>query len=278
MTRPLILHQLNAVDLSPVEFIKLAATNTCEKVTLFGFEGGSVLPRSNTGLHYPTVVTEATIKDVQRALADTGVAVDGVEFFPLTADVDLNRYIPALVRARELGARRAVSHIFIEDDVLVVDKLGQLCELAQAEGLVLSAEFCPLTPGNPSLERAIWLVDQVGCDRFGIGVDALHLIRSGSTAEDIEKLNARYFGVVQICDAIGAHTSTDYIADVHNREVPGQGDLPLIDILNAVPASIPLEIEVPAAHRRKSGITAAEHVRDVVTATRSILANVVPGR
>jgi sugar phosphate isomerase/epimerase len=278
MNRPLILHQLNAVDVSPVDFIGLAAVNDCRLVTLFGFDGATVLPRSNAGLNYPGAITADMKRDLQRSLDEKGVAIDGVEFFPLTAAVDLNLYKPALALARELGAKRAVTHIFIQDDGLVVDKLGEFCALAGAEGLRVSSEFCPLTPGNPSLARAAWLVDQVGRDNFGIGVDVLHVVRSGATAADIARLEPRYFGIAQICDAHGVHASSAYISDVHNREVPGQGDLPLVDLLNAVPAAFPIEVEVPAVHRRAAGVTAAEHVRDVLAGARSIVGKLTPGR
>ena len=278
MKRPIILHQLNAPDVGPAAFIRLAAANDCRRVTLFAFDGGAVLPRSNSGLSYPTAVTAEMKRDVQNVLAECGVAVDGVEFFPLTAEVDLDLYKPALALSRELGAKRAVTHIFIQDDALVVDRLGAFCELAEAEGLRVTSEFCPLTPGNPSLARATWLVDQVGRDSFGIGVDMLHVVRSGATAADIAKLAPRYFGIVQICDARGTHASSDYIKDVHNRDVPGQGDLPLHDLLSAVPAAFPIEAEVPAAHRRAAGVTAAEHVRDVLAGARAIVDGLTPNR
>jgi sugar phosphate isomerase/epimerase len=183
-----------------------------------------------------------------------------------------------LALAAELGARRAVTHIFIEDDALVVDRLGAFCELADAEGLKVTSEFCPLTAGNPSLARATWLVDQVGRDSFGIGVDMLHVVRSGATAADLARLEPRYFGIVQICDARGAHASSDYIKDVHNREVPGQGDLPLRELLSAVPAAMPIEAEVPAALRRAAGISAADHVRDVLAGTRTVVSRLTPTR
>ena len=278
MTRPIILHQLNAVDVDPVAFIGLAAENDCRRVTMFGFDGGRVLPRSNSGLTYPTAISEDTKRGVRDALDAHGVALDGMEFFPLTADVDLEIYKPALAMGRELGARRAVTHIFIQDDALVVDQLGALCELAEADGLKLSSEFCPLTPGNPSLARATWLVDQVGRDTFGIGIDVLHVVRSGATAADIAALAPRYFGIAQICDAHGVHASSDYIGDVHNREVPGRGDLPLQALLSAVPAAFPIEVEVPAAHRRAAGITAAQHVRDVLLGARAVVETLTPAR
>lgn len=142
----------------------------------------------------------------------------------------------------------------------------------------VTSEFCPLTAGNPSLTRAKWLVDQVGRDNFGIGVDVLHVIRSGATPADVAALEPRYFGVVQICDAYGTYASSDYIKDVHNRLVPGQGDLPIEEFLNAVPAALPIEVEVPAAHRRAAGVSAAEHCQDVLEGARAIIARLKPIR
>lgn len=278
MTRPIILHQLCATGISPAEFIRIAADNDCRRVTMFSYNGNSALPRSNTGLSYPTPISAEMKQEVRAALADNGVTLEGVEFFPLTAEIDFEQYRPALALGAELGARRAVTHVFIEDDVLVIDRLGAFCDLAQSMGLKVTSEFCPLTAGNPSLERAKWLVDQVGRSSFGIGVDMLHVVRSGATAGDIANLAPRYFGVVQICDAVGTQASSDYIRDVHNREVPGEGDLPLHDLLSAVPAAMPIEAEVPAAHRRAAGVSAAGHVRDVLAGTRAIIARLKPAR
>ncbi len=278
MSRALILHQLNAPDVGPVGLIELAAQNDCGHVTLFAFDGGTVLPRANSGLSYPTAVSAQTQAEVSAALAANGVAVDGVEFFPLTAEVDLALYIPALALGAALGARRAVTHVFIDDDALVVDRLGRFCDLAAREGLVVSAEFCPLTPGLPSLQRGVWLVDQVGRDSFGLGFDTLHIVRSGATPGQIAALDPRYFGIAQVSDAWGDYASSNYIADVHHREPPGYGELPLAAILNAVPAAMPIEAEVPAAHRRAAGVSAAEHVRDVLDGARALMATLEPLR
>jgi sugar phosphate isomerase/epimerase len=271
MGRQIVLHQFNAPDASLVELIGMASANGCDRVSIFGFDGATVLPPRNASLAYPQAVTPGNRREVMQAMADHGVSLDGIEFFPITADVDFEVYRPALAQAREMGASRAVSHIFIEDDAQVIDRLGKFCELAGAEGLKVSTEFCPMTPGNPSLARAMWLVDQIGADNFGIGLDVLHLIRSGGSPADVAALDPRTIAAVQICDARGTHASTDYMADVHNREVPGHGDLPIREFLKAVPASFPIEVEVPAAHRRAAGVTAAEHVRDVLAGARAIV-------
>jgi sugar phosphate isomerase/epimerase len=278
MTRQIILHQMNAAGVEPDDFVRLAADSGCNRVTMFAYNGNATLPSTNTGLTYPTPISADKKEAVRRALAETGVALDGVEFFPITAEVDFEAYKPALAIGADLGARRAVGHVFIVDDALVVDRIGAFCDLAASFGLRFTSEFCPMTVGNPSLPRAKWLVDQVGRDDFAIGVDMLHTVRSGATAADLAKLDPRYFGIVQICDAQGAGQSSDYIKDVHNREIPGQGDLPLHELLNAVPAAQPIEIEVPAQRRRASGVTAAEHVRDAVAGTRAVVAGLEPTR
>lgn len=278
MTRQIILHQLCATGVDPADFVRIAADNDCRNVTMFANNGNSTLPNSNTGLSYPTTITAESKAEVRRALADGGVALDGVEFFPITAEVDFELYKPAVALGAELGARRAVGHVFILDDALVVDRLGEFCDLAESFGLKFTSEFCPMTAGNPSLARAKWLIDQVGRESFAIGVDMLHAVRSGVTAADLAALDPRYFGIVQICDHMGTHQSGDYIKEVHNREVPGQGDLPLHELLNAVPATMAIEAEVPAAHRRAAGVTAAEHVRDVLAGTRAVVAGLTPRR
>jgi sugar phosphate isomerase/epimerase len=278
MNRQIILHQLCATGVDPAEFVRIAADNDCRAVTMFAYNGNATLPDTNSGLSYPTPISADSREAVRRALADNGVALDGVEFFPITAEVDFEVYKPAIAMGAELGARRAVGHVFILDDALVVDRLGEFCDLAESFGLQFTSEFCPLTAGNPSLQRATWLVDQVGRDSFGIGVDMLHVVRSGAGPADLARLAPRYFGIVQICDAFGTEASSDYIKDVHHREVPGQGDLPLQALLSAVPASLPIEAEVPAAHRRAAGVTAAEHVRDVLAGTRAVIAALTPTR
>jgi sugar phosphate isomerase/epimerase len=278
MTRQIILHQMNAAGVDPDLFVRLAADNDCKAVTMFAYNGNATLPSTNTGLTYPTPISAESKEMVRRALAETGVALDGVEFFPITAEVDFEVYKPSLAIGAELGARRAVGHIFIVEDALAIDRIGHFVDLADSYGLRFTSEFCPMTAGNTSLPRAKWLVDQVGREGFAVGVDMLHTVRSGATVADLAALDPRYFGVVQICDAQGTHQSSDYIKDVHNRELPGHGDLPLHELLSAIPAGQPIEIEVPAQRRRASGVTAAEHVRDVLAATRAVVAGLKPKR
>jgi hypothetical protein len=55
------------------------------------------------------------------------------------------------------------------------------------------------------------------------------------------------------CDGRGLKPSSEYMAEAHERELPGKGDFPRKEILSALPESTPLEVEVPSARRGEAG-------------------------
>jgi sugar phosphate isomerase/epimerase len=262
------------MDVGPLELIDIAAATGCEQVSLFTYSTQAVLPGQTSRLVFPLVTREMK-RSVFERLAQMGVSVNGVEFFPLTADADVSQYIPALALGRELGAVRAMTHIHDIDRARAVERLGTLSDLARAEGLTLGIEFTPLTLGCVSIHRAAWFVDQVGRSNVGIGVDALHLVRSGGTPADVAALDARYFCNAQMCDGHGLHTSSDYMIEARNRELPGAGDFPLAALLQALPAVTAIEVEVPSQRRLDAGMSAIDHVRDAVSRLR-VLVDALP--
>jgi sugar phosphate isomerase/epimerase len=268
--RPIGLHQISVMDADPLEFVDVAAAAGCDRISIFTFSPVPVLPGQKSRFLFPTVTREMQHAMRQRLVAQ-GVAVMGVEYFPITGDADVAEYIGGLSLGRTLGAKRAVTHVHDTDGARAVDKLGALCDLAAKEGLAVGLEFCSLTRGCGSLQRAAWFVDQIKRPNFGIGVDCLHLVRSGGTAADLARLDARYFGYAQLCDGFGLAPSTDYITESHDRELPGEGDFPLETILNALPAATALEVEVPSAKRVKAGVTALEHARRAMTRARALV-------
>jgi sugar phosphate isomerase/epimerase len=268
--RLLGLHQVTVIDLDPLAFLRVAAESGCDSVSVFTHVPELTLPGQRAQLRFPIVTPDIKGSFLER-LADTDLAVAGAEFFPLTAEVGLADYAPALALAREIGASRAVTHIHDLETGRVVERLGRLCEMAGAEGLSLAIEFSPMTRGCDSLQRAAWFVDQVGRSSLSVGVDCLHLIRSGGTVEDLGKLDDRYFGYAQICDGHGLHRSADYMVEARDRGLPGAGDFPLAAIIAALPKTLPLEVEVPSAERRAASVSALDHARDVVARTRALV-------
>lgn len=248
----------------------MAAEAGCDQISVFTNCPDAILPGQTAPLNFPTI-TAGMKRQIQSALADNGIRVNGVEYFPILAGVDVRDYQAGLALGAELGGTRAVTHVHDTDSARAVESIGRLCEFASAEGLRLGVEFTTMTQGCSSLERAAWLVDQVGRADFGIGLDCLHLVRSGGTPEDAARLDPRYYSNGQICDGYGLHHSDEYISEAHNRELPGKGDFPLAAILAALPPDAPVEIEVPSVKYRDAGVSALEHVRNAVSCSRAVL-------
>jgi sugar phosphate isomerase/epimerase len=276
MQRPLILHHNTALGTEPLEFIDIAAACRCEQVSLFTYSPESGLPKENAGFRFNTV-TAQTRGELQARLAEHGLSVSGIEFYPITETADIRSYQASLALGRELGANRAVTLIFDADRGRALDRFGAFCELAQEQALTVGLEFTPLTRGCPSLDAARWFIEQAGQSHAGIGLDMLHLIRSGGSAADVARLEPRYVSYAQLCDGHGLHRSSDYFDEPRNRELPGEGDFPLQDILRALPAALALEVEVPSDKGRQAGVPAIQHAMEAVRHARAVLAAAVPG-
>lgn len=268
---------MTAMDVEPLQFVEIAAAAGSDSISIFTFSPKPVLPGQRSRLLFPTVTREMQ-SEMRQRLAAHDVAVRGVEFFPITADVDVGEYVAGLSLGRALGASRAVTHIHDTDSARAADRLGALCDLAAQEGLTIGLEFTSLTRGCDSLQRAAWFVDQVRRANFGIGVDCLHLVRSGGTVSDLEGLESRYFSYAQICDGFGLGASSDYMNESHDRQLPGSGDFPLEAIIRALPAATALEVEVPSAGRVRAGVTALEHARRAIAQARALVDRALPAR
>jgi sugar phosphate isomerase/epimerase len=106
----------------------------------------------------------------------------------------------------------------------------------------------------------------------GILVDTLHVIRSGGGAATLAELDPKLIGSVQLCDAPLAKAPELSITDEArtDRLPPGEGELPLHAMLDALPESIPLAVEVPLT-RRYPNLAPLERARRVCVATRTFL-------
>ena len=128
-----------------------------------------------------------------------------------------------------------------------------------------------LSAGCNSLARAAYFIDAVGRPNAGIAVDALHLVRTGGTPGDVAALAPRYFAYAQVCDGSGLALSSDYLPEALDRLIPGEGDFPLVPLIEALPLATALDVEVPSPRRAAAGIPALERARQAVAATRRLL-------
>ena len=267
MKRPIGLHQSSAMDLSPQELIRAATAAGYGHVSLFTNNPSVPIDGKADMFVFPQV-RETSKDEVLGLLADTGLEVVNAEFFLMKPGIALESYVPGLALGRELGARNVMTHVFETDPARAVDMLGTFCGLAAAHELTVAIEFCQMTPGCKSIHQAAWFADQVGASNIGYGICPMHLVRSGGTAADVAARPVLYG---QVNDGKGLHISSAYFDEVHDRELPGDGDFPLHDILRAISVDAPIEVKIPRDSRIRAGGSAADYVKRAYEATRVLV-------
>lgn len=237
------IHHISAAEVDPVSFVSLAAETGFKAVSLFARQPGA---QSNFPL-----IDRRNSAAVSQVLRDTGLKISNIESFAITPATDVAAFSPALELGAELGARGAVALLFDDNETRVADHLNALCDLASGLGLKVAIEFMPFVPPWNTLAKVADLVNQIAHPNLAIGIDILHMVRSGAGPKDVAALRPGLIGYAQLCDGADLRVTTDYAEEAAgNRLLPGDGVFPVAAFLRALPAGTPLELEVPQPHQR----------------------------
>jgi sugar phosphate isomerase/epimerase len=110
-------------------------------------------------------------------------------------------------------------------------------------------------------------------DNGGLVIDAIHFDRGGSRADEIDSLPRTRLHYMQLCDA-PAERPNDTETLLHQaraeRLMPGDGGLDLRSMLRAVPADLPLSLEIPMRALTQT-LPALERTRQMLAKTRRLL-------
>ena len=188
--------------------------------------------------------TDSTSREVRQRLDDTGVIALDIE--PIIPSEDGNDFAEQLIEAAAvIGARYILFTSRLKDQVRTTDRYQQVCEMALPHGIKVVCEFLPIFPLN-TLSMAADIVATANVRNGGVLIDNLHLSRSGSSIEEVQAMPTELFPYLQICDA-PAERPADFGAlldeALNGRLCPGEGSLPIAELLRAVPA-VPLSFEV----------------------------------
>jgi sugar phosphate isomerase/epimerase len=115
------------------------------------------------------------------------------------------------------------------------DALGPFCERAARAAITVALEFLPGT-GIPDLERALRIVEAVAASNLGITLDTWHWARIGGTLADIRALAPGVIKDFQLSDR-AANQGALPDSEQWGRLLPGEGALPLAEIIRAVHAN-----------------------------------------
>ncbi len=193
---------------------------------------------------------DKTSREVRQRLDDTGIVALDIE--PIIPSVDGNDFAEQLIEAAVIiGAQHILFTSRLKDQARTANRYLEVCELASPHGIVVVCEFLPIFPLN-TLSMAAEIVSTSGASNGGVLIDNLHLSRSGSSIDDVKAMPIGLFPYLQICDA-PAHCPTDFggLLDeaLNGRLCPGEGSLPIGELLKAVPA-VPLSFEVRSKYLR----------------------------
>ena len=140
----------------------------------------------------------------------------------------------------------------------------------------LCLEFSRITPIG-TLQQAVEMVRKTAAPNARVLVDALHLSRSGGTPADVAHVDPALFEYAQLCDA-PAHVPEDdqrLRQEPSDRLLPGQGGLPLVDLVRALPPELPLAIEAPI--KQMEFLPATERAWMAMEGLKSVLENAEVG-
>jgi len=241
-----------------------APADTIDAAAAAGFASvGIRISGRRPGDPYPAVIGHAAaIADLRRRAADGGVRISNVSsfhFHPELTDDDLARVMDTVM---ELGCDRVVANSYHADESVFVDKIARYAERGRPAGVRIAIEFMRYS-AIKTPAHAKRLIERIGDPGVGILVDALHLARAGGTPRDVRGLDPATIQFAQLCDARALRDSPSEDAlreEARNgRLYPGDGDLPLRELLAALPPGTEIEYEVP---RRDLGfLTVRERAR-----------------
>ncbi|MEV4730102.1 TIM barrel protein [Saccharopolyspora sp. NPDC049426] len=274
---PIGLAHLTLLRLSPPELVSTAAEA--------GFDFVGVRVNSVTaGEHqYPMEPGSPMSRETLRRLDDSGLNVRDVEFLTLRPETGPAEWRPALDAGAALGAR-TISVVGSDPDrKRLADTLAALT--ADATPLGIRPTLEPIS--YQSVSTVAEAASIAGATGAAVLLDALHLQRGGSSIDDVRALDPDLVPCLQVCD--GPLTAPEHLdlpeelplgmkadgsvlqAEARvQRELVGDGELPLPELLAAVPAGTPLSVEVPHA-ALQTRLTSLEFARRNLAGVRALL-------
>jgi sugar phosphate isomerase/epimerase len=241
--RRVSLAHLTVLDAPPVTLVDAAAAGGFDSIGL------RLVAPMPTDRIFPVVGDEAEVRRTAQRLADTGVDILDIEAIWLTAETAVESYVPVFEIGARLGARNVLVVGNDPHEHRVTATFAALCATARPFGLKVMLEFIPYCHTS-TVEAGHRVVTHAGQPNAGVLVDALHLSRSGGSPADIRRLDPTWLTYVQICDARQARpVGRDALRSEarEGRLYPGEGTLPLTELLDALAPGTPLGVEAPCA-------------------------------
>ena len=266
------IERLCVFGMPPVEFVALAADLGCS------FIGIGLTPMRYYNPHgyrdWSLRDDPALRRDMVAAMKDRDVGISLCEGFGVAPHIDVRDYGADLDVLCELGGARINAASIDRDVSRTLDGFATLAEMAETRGIETTIEIGPGPIAK--LPAALAAVRHVNRKNFRLLIDTMHFFRFGGSVADIAALDPDLIGYVQLCDVPSVSKFASYMEEaLHERLAPGDGALPLLEFLRALPRHVVVSLEVPQRSLAGAGVGPHERVGACVDAARKLLARAV---
>jgi sugar phosphate isomerase/epimerase len=263
------IEMLSVFGMPPIEYVNLTADLGCRYITtgMVGFAPVKALNYQPFSLRDEPRLR----KDLLAVMNDRGVSISLGEGLLIAAGVDVRSYANDLDVMAELHIPRINTVSLEPDRARALDELAALTALAAERGIATCVE--PVVGLSiADLPSAIAAVEYVNRDEISLLIDTMHVARFGASADDLRAIPAERIGYIQLSDTT-MHKRMEHYAEeaMFERMVPGEGELPLLDMLTALPEDLVVGLEIPMRSRAEAGISAPERLLPCIESARSLL-------
>jgi sugar phosphate isomerase/epimerase len=245
---PVVLAPTTLSQTPPLEYIKIAQEA--------GYDGIGIRLYPSPHMAIFRVVGDANLeREVRKALADSDLKVYDILTCYVQPDMDLD----AMKRAHEYGASLGAGYaLVIGDDPewdRLVDNFGKLCDNAKEFGIVCTLEAPVNRRTLTSLALNLKLLKDAGRENTAFSIDPVQFMRAGDTPAMLKGIDPAMTPYTQICDTSSLTAMEPYC-------MPGDGVVPLGDILDILPQGLPLSLEYHLRDKRYTELAWATHALD----------------
>ena len=266
--RELGIELMTVFGMPPVEHVTLAADLGCTHIST----GLTALPWKLDRFPSWSLRDDAALRrETIAAMRDRGVTISLAEGFAVRPNQDAKDRAAELDLFAELGAEQA-SGICVEPDLArAFDQFSLLADMTAERGMGYALEFAPPHAIN-TLETTAAFVESLGKPNMRLVIDAMHFFRTGATIEALAAIDPARIGYFQLCDVPLVSTYPDYYSEAcFERLIPGDGELPLAQLIAALPQDLPIGLETPMRTACEDGARLNELVARTVAAARALL-------
>lgn len=259
----LSLAHLTFLKTSPPELVDLAARSGFDAV---GLRFGAARPGDDI---FPMVGDSPLRRETRKRMRANGIRLLDVEVLCLYPDTTADSFRPLIDASAELEATFLLVNVEDTNRERVGETLERLCELAAPGNLSLGLEWM-IYRQLKHLSEAMDIIGQVSAKNICLVVDSLHFFRSGTSVSELAHVPREKIGYIQLSDGCVPAPELEQLSFEarFDRKLPGEGQLPLSELIAALPSNIAVSMEIPSVSADMSSL---ERAMRVGSAGREIL-------